>query len=633
MRPAIVMVGTVGLALKDHGRAITITGHTLPRLERAPVKGAAATIGSRTVSACRSEAGRLGAGGLGMATQGRQVLGGRYRILDVLGDGGMARVFRAEDTRLGRVVAVKILHQHYLSQPEFVRRFEQEARLAARLSHPNIVAIYDVDRQDDTYYIVMEYVEGGSLKGLITREAPLSPSLVAAVARQLGQALDAAHAHGVIHRDIKPENILLTPAYDVKVGDFGIARALTSAGQTATGMVMGSVSYFSPEQAQGKPATAASDLYSAGVALYEMLTGRLPFAAGNPLATAMQHITQEPAPPRAIVPALPSAVDRVILQALSKDPARRYHSGALLADALDAAIVTGTSRTAVRAATAAAATAQTTATRAAPAHPAPTTRIARAPARPRHRVAALPLALLVLAGGGAAYAATHPDQLRTLFAGGLLGATGGGNSSASGPPNAATGGATTPATSTPSSRSGLVGALASATPTARPSPPVMTPSATARPSTTPRPATPTGALTTGPITVDIVTAHYYHPGADGLFTPIGPRNTFQPGVDVYAVFHVHFHHLPRGGVFQALWTFPGGHYSRVVGAATTYLWADQYVGGPGQYSIAALVNGKVAGRHSFSVVAGAAPSTGTQSIAPSSVPAAQSATLDQSTAG
>jgi len=244
--------------------------------------------------------------GASMVMQGT-VLGGRYHLLDVIGDGGMARVFRAEDARLGRVVAVKILHRHYLAQPEFVRRFEQEARLAAGLSHPNIVAIYDVDRQGDTYYIVMECVEGGSLKGLIARDAPLPLSLAAAIMRQLGQALDAAHARGVVHRDIKPENILLTPSHDVKVGDFGIARALTSPAQTATGMVMGSVSYFSPEQAQGKPATAESDLYSSGIVLYEMLTGRLPFAAGNPVATAMQHITQEPAPPRAIVPALPPA--------------------------------------------------------------------------------------------------------------------------------------------------------------------------------------------------------------------------------------------------------------------------------------------------------------------------------------
>ena len=572
-----------------------------------------------------------------MTAQGRQVLGGRYRILDVLGDGGMARVFRAEDTRLGRVVAVKILHQHYLSQPEFVRRFEQEARLAARLSHPNIVAIYDVDRQDGAYYIVMEYVDGGSLKGLITRDAPLSPSLVAAVARQLGQALDAAHTHGVIHRDIKPENILLTPSYDVKVGDFGIARALTSAGQTATGMVMGSVSYFSPEQAQGKPATAESDLYSAGVVLYEMLTARLPFAAGNPLATAMQHITQEPAPPRAIVPALPSAVDRVILQALAKDPARRYHSGALLADALDAAIVAGTSRTAARAV--AAATAQTTATRAAPVKlgPAPTARIASAPVGPRRRVAALPLALLVLAGGGAAYAATHPNQLRDMFANGPPpGTTGGGNSNASGPSNTAGGGATTPATSTPGGGSGLVGVPASATPTPQPSPLGATPSATAHPSATPTPR-PTAFATkpsVGTITADIVTARNYKYGSGGFAVlPVGQRDTFHPGELVFAVFH--FHPFPQGAIVKAVWTFPNGYRdSYALNHPGAYSWANQNVGGPGRYTVTATVNGKaVDGSHSFTVVAGAAPSTGTQFISPNNATAARQATADQPTTG
>src|SRR5918912_381704 len=231
---------------------------------------------------------------------GRQgsLLGGRYRLLDVLGDGGMARVFRAQDERLQRIVAVKILHQQYLGQPEFVRRFEQEAQLAAGLAHPAIVAIYDLGHEDDTYYIVMEYVEGSSLKEVIAREGRLPLDRAVPLIRQLGHALDFAHGHGVVHRDIKPENILLTPADQVKVSDFGIARAMTSPGQTATGIVLGSVSYFSPEQAQGQPATAESDIYSSGIVLYEMLTAPVPFAADNPLATAMQHITRQPPPLR-----------------------------------------------------------------------------------------------------------------------------------------------------------------------------------------------------------------------------------------------------------------------------------------------------------------------------------------------
>jgi len=364
------------------------------------------------------------------------LLAGRYRLLDVLGDGGMARVYRARDERLARVVAVKILHPHYLSQPEFVRRFEQEAHLAAGVSHPNIVAIYDIDREGDTYLMVMEYVEGGSLKALMSRSAPLPLPRVAAIMKQLGLALDAAHARGVIHRDIKPENILLTPSGEVKVSDFGIARALTSPGQTATGMVLGSVSYFSPEQAQGKPATAESDLYSSGIVLYELLTGRLPFSAGNPLATAMQHVTQQPVPPCSLVPTLPPAIDNVVLTALNKDPALRYRSGAELATAFAAAIAPGASaalppnapngRAGARAAAAAAANANATgrtviAPRPAPrpmAQPQPTRATVAQPrggrpmaaasaAPPRRRgTVVIPVLLVLLLGGGVAYAAT-----------------------------------------------------------------------------------------------------------------------------------------------------------------------------------------------------------------------------------
>jgi len=362
------------------------------------------------------------------------LLAGRYRLLDVLGDGGMARVYRARDERLARVVAVKILHPHYLSQPEFVRRFEQEAHLAAGVSHPNIVAIYDIDREGDTYLMVMEYVEGGSLKALLSRSAPLPLPRIAAIMKQLGLALDAAHARGVIHRDIKPENILLTPAGEVKVSDFGIARALTSPGQTATGMVLGSVSYFSPEQAQGKPATAESDLYSSGIVLYELLTGRLPFSAGNPLATAMQHVTQQPVPPCSLVPTLPPAIDTVVLTALNKDPALRYRSGAELADAFAAAIAPGAAagvpsnapngRAGARAAAAANANATSRtviAPRPAPrpmAQPQPTRATvaqprggrpmaAAAAAPPRRRgTVVIPVLLALLLGGGVAVAAT-----------------------------------------------------------------------------------------------------------------------------------------------------------------------------------------------------------------------------------
>ena len=377
------------------------------------------------------------------------LLAGRYRLLDVLGDGGMARVYRARDERLDRIVAVKILHPHYLSQPEFVRRFEQEAHLVAGVSHPNIVAIYDVDQEGDTYLMVMEYVEGGSLKGLMSRAAPLSLPRIAAIMKGLGLALDAAHARGVIHRDIKPENILLTPSEEVKVSDFGIARALTSPGQTATGKVLGSVSYFSPEQAQGKPATAESDLYSSGIVLYELLTGRLPFNAGNPLATAMQHVTQQPVPPCSLVPTLPPAVDNVVLTALHKEPALRYRSGAELAAAFAAAIAPGAStaispdgRAAARSAVGANATAMgrtVIAPRPAPrpmAQPQPTRPTVAQPrggrpmaaavaAPPRRRgTMVVPVLLSLLLGGGVAVAATTRHHwgiggfIGGLFAGG-----------------------------------------------------------------------------------------------------------------------------------------------------------------------------------------------------------------------
>jgi len=566
-----------------------------------------------------------------MAAGGTVLLGGRYRVLDTLGDGGMARVFRARDERLGRVVAVKILHQHYLAQPEFVRRFEQEARLAASLAHPNIVAIYDVDRQGDTYYIVMEYVEGGSLKGLIARDAPLPLSLAAAITRQLGQALDAAHANGVIHRDIKPENILLTPSYDVKVGDFGIARALTSVGQTATGMVMGSVSYFSPEQAQGKTATAESDLYSSGVVLYEMLTGRLPFAAGNPLATAMQHITQEPAPPRAIVPALPPAVDTVTLTALAKDPARRYHAGAALADALDAAVSTVTTR----AGRAAAATGYTTASRAPsrgtkvqPAQPAPTIRTARASSTPRRRAVALPLALLLLFGGGAAYAVMHPSALRALFAGG---AAGSGDGVATQPAGV---GAATPGVAAPAANGGTASTAATESGAARGTAPPRDPSATVAPATggKGRSLSPTGVAggsSQGGVTADIITAMGYTRGVGGVLLPADARDTFAPGSTAYAVFH--FHHFPPGAVVRALWTFPSGaHSSYILDRPAAYSWGLQNLGGAGRYTVAAIVNGAPAGSHTFSVTAGASPSTRAQPAAPAQSQGSQLASVGDS---
>jgi len=268
------------------------------------------------------------------------ILRDRYEVFEAIGDGGMARVYRAHDRQLDRIVAIKILHPELARRPEVVRRFDREARVAAGLSHRHIVAIHDVGRDGETQYLVMEYVGGGSLRDLLARDGTPPPTVALAMMERLGSALDAAHARGVVYRDIKPANVLLTREGEVKVGDFGIAHALVDDGQTATGMVLGSVAYIAPEQALGEPVTGAADIYSAGALLYELLAGRPPFVAETALATAMQHVTREPEPPSAHKAGLPLGVDAVVLRALDKDPARRYRSGSEFAAALAAALTT-----------------------------------------------------------------------------------------------------------------------------------------------------------------------------------------------------------------------------------------------------------------------------------------------------
>ena len=270
-----------------------------------------------------------------------QLLNGRYRVLRPLGAGGMASVFLAEDLRLGRRVAVKILHEQFASDPSFVARFEGEARMAAALSHPNIVQIYDVGHDNDRRYIVMEYVEGETLKDTVARQGALPVPRALAVIGGVLSALEFAHAHNLIHRDIKAQNILLTPQGAVKVTDFGIAREVGGGAAptlTATGMIIGTAQYFSPEQAQGRPATAQSDVYSAGVVLYEMLTGRLPFEGDNPFAVAMQQINGVPPRPTRLNAAIPPAVEAVVLRALAKDPAARFASARDMKSAVDGAL-------------------------------------------------------------------------------------------------------------------------------------------------------------------------------------------------------------------------------------------------------------------------------------------------------
>ena len=267
-------------------------------------------------------------------TLGSRVLAGRYRLEGVLGQGGMAIVYRAEDTALGRPVAVKVLREQFSADPEFLERFRREARAAASLSHPNIVAVFDVGRDGATNFIVMEYVEGEDLKNVIRREGALPPARLVNLGCQLAAALEYAHRRNLVHRDIKSHNVLVTPDDQLKVGDFGIAVALGARSITQAGMVIGSVHYMAPEQAQGHPPTRSTDIYALGVVLYEMATGQLPFEGDSQLAVATMQIERLPTPPLQRNPRLPPAISDVILKALTKDPDERFQSAAEVAAAL-----------------------------------------------------------------------------------------------------------------------------------------------------------------------------------------------------------------------------------------------------------------------------------------------------------
>lgn len=255
----------------------------------------------------------------------------RYEILDKLGEGGMALVYRGLDTLLHREVAIKILREQYASDEEFVERFRREAQAAASLSHPNIVNIYDVGEVDGTHFIVMEYVHGRSLRRVIQEEGRLLPARAARYALQICEGLQHAHEHGLIHRDIKPHNILITPDDRVKVTDFGIARAASTSTLTQTGIIVGSVHYFSPEQAKGANIGPQSDLYSLGVVLYEMLTGEVPFTGDSPIAVALKQIEEQPPRVADLRPDCPPALARIVARALAKDLTERYQDAAQLA--------------------------------------------------------------------------------------------------------------------------------------------------------------------------------------------------------------------------------------------------------------------------------------------------------------
>lgn len=259
----------------------------------------------------------------------------RYQLLRILGSGGMAEVYLARDRRLDRDVALKVLPHRYACDSESVERFRREAGAAARLNHPNIVQVYDWGEAAGTYYISMEYVSGCSLKEVIRKEEPLAPERIIAISTQVLDAVAVMHAAGFIHRDIKPQNILIDERGRAKVADLGIARAADTGGITVKGTILGTAQYLSPEQAQGKTAIPASDLYSVGAVMYEMATGRPPFTGENPVAIAMQHVSDEPAPPKELRPELSAGIEEVILRALAKSPQDRWASAQAFAGALE----------------------------------------------------------------------------------------------------------------------------------------------------------------------------------------------------------------------------------------------------------------------------------------------------------
>ncbi|HSD24739.1 MAG TPA: Stk1 family PASTA domain-containing Ser/Thr kinase [Solirubrobacterales bacterium] len=259
----------------------------------------------------------------------------RYRLDRKIGSGGMADVWLAEDTELDRKVAVKILHDNFAQDSEFVQRFQREAQAAAGLQHPNVVGIFDRGAFDGTYFIAMEYVDGPSLKDLV--KGGMSPKDAIDFTRQILNAARFAHRKGIVHRDLKPQNVLIDDEGRARVADFGIARAGESSDITATGSVMGTAQYISPEQAQGRETTPRSDIYSIGVILYEALTGRVPFQGDSAVAVALKQVSEAPRRPSAINPNVPPALDAVVMRALAKDPDARFKDADAFLRALDAA--------------------------------------------------------------------------------------------------------------------------------------------------------------------------------------------------------------------------------------------------------------------------------------------------------
>lgn len=262
----------------------------------------------------------------------------RYQLEEFIGKGGMALVFRATDMRTGHDVAVKILRPEFNGDAEFLERFQREALAASKMSHHNIVNLLDVGNEDNYHYLVLEYMRGRTLKAVIGEKRKLPESIAAQIAIRILSALQHAHSNGIIHRDIKPGNILVNNEGHIKVADFGIARVAGSNTLSKNDSVIGSAHYFSPEQARGEDVTIASDIYSVGVVMYEMLTGRVPFDGDTPVAIALQHISSLPQPLTALEPAISPAMERVVLTALNKDPKNRFRNAADMARAIRAAL-------------------------------------------------------------------------------------------------------------------------------------------------------------------------------------------------------------------------------------------------------------------------------------------------------
>src|ERR1700728_2721658 len=260
-----------------------------------------------------------------------RIYSGRYELTHLIARGGMAQVYRAMDRQLERPVALKVLFPELSIDRTFVERFRREAQAAANLSHPNIVPVFDWGEDDGSYFIVMEYVEGRPLSAVLRDPQRMPPRQIATIGAGVAAALAFAHRHGVVHRDVKRGNVLITPDGDVKVTDFGIARAMnTEESLTQTGAVMGTAAYFSPEQAEGKGVDSRSDIYSLGVVLYEMAVGRPPFTGDSPVAVASKHVRDQPVLPRQANPSVPPALEAVIMKAMAKNPDDRYGSAAEL---------------------------------------------------------------------------------------------------------------------------------------------------------------------------------------------------------------------------------------------------------------------------------------------------------------